>query len=153
MGRLAYGLEVGSSIGGYRIDEPTGRGGMGVVYLATHTRLRRKAALKIRSPELADDEIFRERFIRESRLAASLDHPSVIPIYDADEEDGVLYLAMRYVQGLDLERATFSEPQQPNQAASVCLRRSERQTRSVGEEHNDFRPGRRVDDRSRVPHH
>ncbi len=104
MARLAYGLEIGASIGGYRIDGVIGRGGMGVVYAATHQRLKRKAALKILSPELADDESFRERFIRESQLAASLDHPSVIPIYDADEEDGVLYLAMRYVDGLDLER-------------------------------------------------
>jgi serine/threonine-protein kinase len=101
---VTSGLEIGASIGGYQIDEPIGRGGMGVVYAATHTRLRRKAALKILSPELADDDMFRERFIRESQLVASLDHPSVIPIYDANEEDGVLYLAMRYVKGLDLER-------------------------------------------------
>jgi hypothetical protein len=69
MATLAYGLEIGASIGGYRIDGVIGRGGMGVVYAATHERLKRKAALKILSPELADDESFRERFIRESQLA------------------------------------------------------------------------------------
>lgn len=104
VGRVAYGVQVGSTIGRYRIDELIGRGGMGVVFGATHTRLNMRVALKILSPDLADDEIFRERFIRESELAASLDHPSVIPIYDADEVEGVLYLAMRHVQGLDLER-------------------------------------------------
>ena len=72
---------------------------MGAVYLATHARLARKVALKVISPELAHDEDFRARFLRESQLAASLDHPNVIPIYDADEIDGVLFLAMRYVDG------------------------------------------------------
>src|SRR5437588_8718244 len=76
---------------------------MGAVYLATHERLGRKVALKVISPDLAGDEDFRARFLRESELAASLDHPNVIPIYDADEVDGVLYLAMRYVNGPSLQ--------------------------------------------------
>jgi serine/threonine-protein kinase len=75
---------------------------MGTVYLATHERLGRKVALKVIVPELAHDEEFRVRFLRESQLAASLDHPNVIPIYDADEVDGVLFLAMRYVSGRSL---------------------------------------------------
>ena len=80
-----------------------GRGGMGIVYLAKHARLGRKVALKVIAPELAHDEEFRERFLRESQLAASLDHPHVIPIYDAGEIDGVLFLAMRYVEGPSLQ--------------------------------------------------
>lgn len=104
MARVGYGLEVGSIVGGYRVDELLGRGGMGMVYAATHTRLGRRAALKILSPDLADDAEFRERFIRESRHAASLEHPSVIPIYGADEDGDLLYLAMRYVDGPDLGR-------------------------------------------------
>jgi serine/threonine-protein kinase len=76
---------------------------MGMVYLATHARLERRVALKLITPALADDPDFRARFLRESRLAASLDHPHVIPIYDADEVDGVLYLAMRYVDGPSLQ--------------------------------------------------
>jgi serine/threonine-protein kinase len=75
---------------------------MGAVYLATHLRLERRAALKVLLPELAEDEGFRERFIRESQLAASLEHPNIVPVYDADEEDGVLYLAMRFIEGEDL---------------------------------------------------
>src|SRR5512132_1070759 len=76
---------------------------MGAVYLATHARLARKVALKVIAPELAHDEDFRARFLRESQLTASLDHPNVIPIYDADEVDGLLYLAMRYVMGRSLQ--------------------------------------------------
>jgi len=94
---------VGETFGGYTIESLLGRGGMGTVYLATHRRLARKVALKVIAPELASDEDFRARFLRESQLAASLDHPNVIPIYDADEVDGVLYLAMRYVSGPSLQ--------------------------------------------------
>jgi len=98
--RLAPG--VGQTFGGYTIESLLGRGGMGTVFLATHERLGRKVALKVISPELAHDEDFRSRFLRESELVASLDHPNVIPIYDADEVDGVLYRAMRYVDGPSL---------------------------------------------------
>jgi len=104
---------VGETFGGYTIESVLGRGGMGTVYLATHKRLARRVALKVITPELALDEDFRARFLRESQLAASLDHPNVIPIYDADEIDGVLYLAMRYVSGpslLELIRERGSLP-------------------------------------------
>jgi serine/threonine-protein kinase len=87
----------------YRIDGLLGRGGMGVVYLATHRRLGRKAALKVLVSDLVDVESFRERFLLESQLAASLDHPNVIPIYDADQFEGVPYIAMRYVEGTSLQ--------------------------------------------------
>jgi YVTN family beta-propeller protein len=94
---------VGTEIAGYRIEVLAGRGGMSVVYRAEHLRLGRKVALKLLAPELATNEAFRDRFIRESRLAASIDHPNIIPIYDADEVDGLLYIAMRYVEGTDLK--------------------------------------------------
>jgi serine/threonine protein kinase len=96
-------VNVGDEFGPYKIESVLGRGGMGTVYLATHTRLERRVALKVITPDLADDPDFRARFLRESQLAASLDHPHVIPIYDADEIDGVLYLAMRYVDGPSLQ--------------------------------------------------
>jgi serine/threonine-protein kinase len=99
--RLAPG--VGETFGGYRIESLLGTGGMGAVYLATHERLDRKVALKVIAPGLAHDAEFRERFLRESRLAASLDHPNVIPIYDADDVSGVLFIAMRYVDGPSLQ--------------------------------------------------
>jgi serine/threonine-protein kinase len=94
---------AGETFGGYAIESLLGRGGMGAVYLATHARLARKVALKVIAPELAHDEEFRARFLRESQLAASLDHPNVISIYDAGEVDGTLFLAMRYVNGPSLQ--------------------------------------------------
>jgi streptogramin lyase/predicted Ser/Thr protein kinase len=94
---------IGSELLGYRIEALLGRGGMSVVYRAHHVALDRKVALKLLAPELAADERFRERFLRESKLAASLDHPSIVPIYDAGEVDGQLYIAMRYVEGSDLK--------------------------------------------------
>ena len=94
---------VGATFGDYAIESVLGRGGMGTVFLAAHTRLGRRVALKVIAPELALDEEFRARFLRESQLAASLDHPNVIPIYDANEVDGALYLAMRYVSGPSLQ--------------------------------------------------
>ena len=77
---------------------------MGAVYRAEEAGLGRKVALKVIAPELAQDERFRERFLRESRIAASLDHPHIVPIYQAGEQDGVLFLAMRYVEGYDLAK-------------------------------------------------
>src|SRR6266705_2186630 len=76
---------------------------MSVVYLAEDPRLKRRAALKVLASELSQDEAFRQRFIGESELAASLDHPNVIPIFEAGEADGVLYIAMRYVKSTDLK--------------------------------------------------
>ncbi len=94
--------DVGTQLGGYRIDRVLGRGGMGVVYLATELALERRVALKLIAPELAGDTSFRERFLRESRLAASIDHPNILPVYAAGEADGELYLATRFVDGTDL---------------------------------------------------
>ena len=88
---------------GYELEELIGHGGMGVVYRATDVKLQRPVALKLIVPELAGDARFRKRFLEESRLAASLDHASVVPIYEAGEQDGQLFLAMRYVDGSDLK--------------------------------------------------
>ena len=98
-------------LAGYRVERLLGRGGMGAVYLAEHVRLGRNVALKVLSPELAEKDDFRERFIRESRLAASIEHPNVIPVHDADEFEGVLFLAMRYVRGLDLKQLLEQQPE------------------------------------------
>ena len=95
-------LQVGSVVGGHRIEAVAGRGGMGVVYRAIHLALNRVVALKLIAPELAEDPEFRERFKRESEVAASLDHPSVVPIYTAGEDGGLLYVTMRFVDGTDL---------------------------------------------------
>src|SRR4051794_32203804 len=93
---------VGTTFAGYRVESVLGRGGMSVVYLAEHPRLKNRVALKLLAPALAEDDLFRERLVRESRLAASLNHPHVIPVFDTGEEDGTLFVSMRYVDGLDL---------------------------------------------------
>ena len=98
--KAAFG--PGTTFSNYKVESLLGRGGMGVVYLARDLSLERRVALKLIAPELAQDEEFRARFLREPKLAASLDHPNVIPIYEAGEHDGQLYLAMRYVEGSDL---------------------------------------------------
>ena len=95
-------VEPGTTFAGYLIESLIGRGGMGVVYRATDLSLNRPVALKLIAPEYAEDERFRKRFLKEPKLAAALDHPNVVPIYEAREHDGQLYLAMRYVDGEDL---------------------------------------------------
>jgi streptogramin lyase len=95
-------LSTGAVLAGHRLDAIVARGGMGVLYRATHLALDRTVALKVILPELAAVTAFRERFEEESRTAASIDHPNVIPIYHAGEEDGVLFITMRYVEGTDV---------------------------------------------------
>lgn len=95
-------METGSVLGGYRIDGVAGQGGMGVVYRATQLALDRVVALKVIAAEYADNLDFRNRFRSEAQLAASIDHPNVVPIYETGEDGGVLYLAMRHVDGTDL---------------------------------------------------
>jgi DNA-binding beta-propeller fold protein YncE/predicted Ser/Thr protein kinase len=113
-------LTTGSVLGDFRIEGELGRGGMGVVYRATQLSLGRPVALKVIASGLAGDDGFRERFGRESRLAASLDHPNVIPVYAAGEHDGVLYIAMRYVEGTDLRALIRNESRlDPLRAAGV----------------------------------
>lgn len=94
---------VGTELSGYRIESLLGWGGMSVVYLAEDLRLKRKVALKLLAAGLAEDEAFRDRFLRESELAASIDHPSIVPIYGAGTAEGRLFIAMRYVEGRDLK--------------------------------------------------
>jgi serine/threonine protein kinase len=100
---------VGSQVAGYRIEALIGRGGMGAVYRAQEQRLGRSVALKVIAPELAQDDRFRERFLSESRIAGSLEHPHVIPIYRAGDDEGLLFLAMRYVEGTDLAKLLAEE--------------------------------------------
>jgi serine/threonine protein kinase len=95
---------VGDEYAGYRVRSVLGRGGMSVVYQAENLRLSNVIALKVLSPELADDDVFRARFLEESRIAASLNHPNVIPIYDMGSKDDLLYIAMRYVSGTDMRQ-------------------------------------------------
>ncbi|MDQ4049118.1 MAG: serine/threonine protein kinase, partial [Actinomycetota bacterium] len=102
-------LQPGSRFAGFQIESVLGAGGMGVVYRATQLALERTVALKLITPDFAADEDFRERFKRESRLAASIDHPNVVTVYEAGEDAGQLYIAMRYVEGTDLHALIAAE--------------------------------------------
>ncbi len=97
-------LSAGDEFAGYRIERSLGRGGMGVLYLAIEPGLERRVALKLIAPEAAADEVFARRFAEESKIAASIEHPNVVPIYAAGEESGIPFIAMRYVSGSDLGR-------------------------------------------------
>jgi serine/threonine protein kinase len=111
---------VGSTLGSYRVDAELGQGGMGVVYRAEDLRLRRMVALKVLRASRADDDGYRERFLRESRLAASIEHAAIVPIYEAGETDGLLYIAMRFVDGVDLAELLRREgPLAPERAVTL----------------------------------
>jgi hypothetical protein len=111
MAEPARGIELsdGDEFAGYRVERRLGRGGMGILYLAVEPGLERRVALKLIAPEAASDEVFARRFAEESRIAASIEHPNVVPIYAAGEEAGVPYIAMRYVAGADLARRLVRE--------------------------------------------
>ncbi|MEU8204606.1 serine/threonine-protein kinase [Streptosporangium sp. NPDC049046] len=105
---------IGREVAGYQVEDIIGKGGMAVVYLAIDPRLNRRVALKILNPLLGEDDRFRQRFVLESRTVASIDHPNIIPIYEADSaEDGTLYIAMRYVDGPDLRKLFYDRGPMP----------------------------------------
>jgi serine/threonine protein kinase/DNA-binding beta-propeller fold protein YncE len=136
-------IAIGSTLAGYRLDALIARGGMGVVYRATHLGLDRPVALKVIARELADRDGFRERFLRESRLAASLDHPAVVPVFDSREVDGELIVAMRLVEGGDLRRAIDREgPLPPARAVALLGQVAEAldAAHAAGIVHRDVKP-------------
>jgi WD40 repeat protein/tRNA A-37 threonylcarbamoyl transferase component Bud32 len=110
---------VGTELAGYRIESLLGVGGMSVVYLAEDQRLKRKVALKLLASSLAEDESFRERFLHESELAASIDHPNIVPIYEAGATEELLFIAMRYVEGRDLKELLQRGPLDPSDAIGL----------------------------------
>jgi serine/threonine protein kinase len=115
------GLSPGSLVAGYRVESRIGTGGMAMVLRATDENLGRTVALKILAPALAGDAEFRERFVRESRAVAAVDHPHIIPVYAAGQADGVLYLAMRFVAGGDLRSVLRREGPLPGERAVALL--------------------------------
>ena len=141
---MATDGRIGSELAGYRIEAPIGRGGMGVVYRAEQVRLGRKVALKLLAPELAENQGFRARFEHESRLAAVLDHPNIVPLFEAGEADGLLFISMRYVEGTDLRDLLSRDGRlEPERALAIAAQVASAldAAHDRGLVHRDVKPG------------
>jgi len=135
---------IGTQLGSYRIEALLGRGGMGVVYRAEDLRLGRKVALKLLASHITGDARFRSRFLVESRLAASIDHAGIVPIYEAGESDGQLYIAMRHVEGTDLGSLLHrGGPLEPRRAVALVAQLAHEldAAHARGLAHRDVRDG------------
>src|SRR5512146_1233977 len=152
-----HGFQAGSLLAGYRLEEQIGAGGMAVVFRARDERLDRPVALKILAPALASDLEFRRRFIAESRAAARVDDPHIIPVYQADEVGGVLFIAMRFVPGGDLRRVLAREgPLRPERAVEFIspVASALDAAHAAGLVHRDVKPANiLVDARAGRPEH
>ena len=136
-------LSEGQTFGGYHIIELVGSGGMGLVYRAEQRILGRTVALKVIRPEIAESGDYRSRFLREARFAASVDHPHVVSVYDAGEQDGRLYLSMQWIDGTDL--GTLIDREQrlaPERAVLIGVQLAEalQAVHDAGLVHRDVKP-------------
>jgi YVTN family beta-propeller protein len=141
---------IGTEVAGYRIESVLGQGGMGTVYVAEQSSPTRKVVLKLLRPELSTDHAFRRRFIHESEAAASTEHPNIVPIYSAGEADGVLYIAMRFVEGEDLrERIARDGPVPTERAVEIVSQVASAldAAHARGLVHRDVKPGNVLLDR------
>lgn len=140
---MSGSLVIGGQLGNYMIESVVGRGGMSVVYRAVHARLGTPVALKVLAPELSSDDAFRERFLREAKMAAGIDHPNVIPIYDTGLHEESLYIVMRYVGGGDLKTLLANSGSlEPEQAVAVLtpVARALDAAHAQGLVHRDVKP-------------
>ena len=134
---------VGEEFAGYRLISVLGRGGMSIVFRAENPRLGNVIALKVLDPELANNDVFRSRFLEESRIAASMNHPNVIPIHDTGSSDGLLYIAMRCVTGTDLRQMLKQRGSLPNEEAVFLISQAARALDAAhrrGLVHRDVKP-------------
>jgi serine/threonine protein kinase len=114
-------LSPGSTFAGYEVESVVGAGGIGILYHARQVKLDRPVALKLVEPDVARDPVIRERLRREARMVASLDHPNVVPLYEAGEEGGTVYIVTRWVEGIELGNLILSEgPMEPTRAARTA---------------------------------
>lgn len=137
------GVSAGTEIAGYRVTRAIGEGGMSVVYLAESLQDGGEAVLKILKEQLYENEDFRRRFLRESGYAASLDHPNVVPVLDAGETDETLYIAMEYIDGMDLYSRLEEGPVEPDVTITILAQVGAAldAAHAVGLVHRDVKPG------------
>lgn len=152
-GILLTGKTKGLTLGQYKILQPIGKGGMGIVYLAEHKKLHRKAAIKVLPKNKTTEKISLERFYREARAAAALDHPNIVKAYDVDEHNGMHYFVMDYVEGMNLqsymdEKGAFPWNTVVNYAAQACWGLQHAHTK--GMVHRDIKPGNMIVDTTGV---
>ena len=136
--------DIGDEVAGYRIDALAGRGGMGVVYRAHHLHLERAAALKVLTADLAGNKSFRARFVREAQTAARLEHANIVPVYDAGEYDGMLYIAMKFIEGTDLGHVLDTEEKlNPERTVNLLSEVADAldTAHAAGMVHRDVKPG------------
>src|SRR5580765_420974 len=136
--------EIGEELAGYKIEALAGRGGMGVVFRAEHLHLGRIVALKVLTADLAGNRSFRQRFVREAQTAARLDHPNIVPVFDAGEADGLLYIAMKYIDGVDLGHVLDAEERlTPQRTVDLLLDIADALdiSHGAGLVHRDVKPG------------
>jgi serine/threonine protein kinase len=144
--------EIGDAIAGYRVEALAGRGGMGVVFRAQHIHLGRHVALKVLTADLAGNRSFRQRFIREAQTAARLDHPNIVPVYDAGEVEGLLYIAMKFIEGTDLGHLLDAEERfSPQRTVDLLASIADALdvAHAAGLVHRDVKPGNVLVDSAR----
>lgn len=147
-------LSPGDQLAGFRIIKPLAAGGMAVVYEAEQLTLERRVALKVIAAQIADEDEFRRRFVREGKHVASLHHPNIVPVYDAGEQDGALFIAMRLMEGGTLQQRMDSGEMARAEFASIFgpLSNALDYAHRQGVVHRDIKPGNILFDADDIPH-